>query len=186
MTYLLDIFIERGELYQPCAGIVSPIWVQIRADGLERPFNTGRVAPCPYPGWGHGGRLILHLDTLNNKHFKAFLMTVGQGGQEIHFTASQISLQALPMGRPKRFSFPMMLCSNYNVTGGTLYVTATLSSLVRQTDPSTQPVMRQMQWGQSSYPSMFPAAPRSNPLPMPAVHFGTNPVLPQINRPPGQ
>lgn len=175
MTFLLDILVERGELYQPCAGLQNPIWIQIKADGLQRPFNSNQVAPCPYPGWGTGARLVLNLDTLEQKHFKAFLMTICNG-RETPFGAAQVKLESLTLGRPKKFSFPMMLCSNYSIQAGTLYVTATISSLQRQ--PQSQPWNgKQMQWGHS-YPTSQFGSPRLNPRD-PGFNR-SNPVFPQF------
>lgn len=139
-TYILDIFLQEAELFTPCSSIRTPIWININADGLQQTFSTGQVAPCPHPVWNSSARFVLKLHSLHGAHFKASLMTHGQGGQVRPVAMSQVRLETVPVGTPRRFTVPLMLVPQFTVQAASLVVTAAISSLPQQHGfPMSQP-----------------------------------------------
>jgi hypothetical protein len=141
-TYLLDIVIEEAQLYTPCSTIRTPIWITIRADGLQQPFNSPQVPACPRPSWRTPVRLVLNLPNLQSGHFKATLRTAGYLGEVSSVACSQVHLNTLPIGRPGRFNFPLQHTQDFSVQAATLWVTACISELeLRPQPPPSQPQM---------------------------------------------
>jgi hypothetical protein len=131
-TYLLDMIVESGELYQSCSLIQTPIWVVIRVDGLHQTFSTSQVSPSPRPVWRCPARLVINLLGLEGTHFKATLCTSSASGAPVNVGASQVRLSSLPFGSPSRLSFPLLSPHDYSVQVASLTVRATLSLLPLQ------------------------------------------------------
>jgi hypothetical protein len=136
-TYILDILIESGDLYQACSSIKTPIWILIRADGLHQSFATSQVAPCPHPVWNCPARLVINLPTLEGSHFKATLCTSVYTGQVVPVASSQIRLSVLPCGTPSRLAFPLLNTGDYREPIGQL--TAKVSLLMLPPQPPPEP-----------------------------------------------
>ena len=137
--YVLDLLIREAELFTPCSWVTNPIWIDISADGLQKTFSTSRVSPCPHPSWNCGARLVLKLNTLAGSHFAASLMTNRQDGQPVAVARSQIRLETLPLGTPRKFAFPLMFVQDYSVQAASLCVTATISALSQLQSYSVAP-----------------------------------------------
>jgi hypothetical protein len=45
--YVLDLMVEQMQLYACGSAIRTPIWITIRADGLQQPFNAAQVPAGP-------------------------------------------------------------------------------------------------------------------------------------------
>jgi hypothetical protein len=132
-TYLLDMVVESGELYQPCSPIQTPIWIIIQSDGLHQMFSTSQVAPSPRPVWRCPARLVINLPDLDGTHFKATLCTSSPSGSVIAVGSSKVNLSTLPFGTPSRLSFALMSTQNVSVEAANLTMRATLSLLPLQT-----------------------------------------------------
>jgi hypothetical protein len=135
-TYLLDILVHDLQLYESMNGILGPIWLMLRADGLNQPFTTCQQRPAACCVWNCAVRLVLNLATLDGSHFKATLRTRGYLGEDVPLACSQIQLNTLVMGQPKRFSFPLMLVQNYQIPAAMATVTVGISMLP---PPNRQP-----------------------------------------------
>jgi hypothetical protein len=79
--------------------------------------------------WNCPVRLVLNLPTLDGSHFKATLRTRGYLSEDVALACSQIQLNTLMMGQPRRFSFPLMLVQNYQIPAAMVSVTVGLSML---------------------------------------------------------
>jgi hypothetical protein len=128
-TYILDMLVEEAQLYWSLEGIQGPLWLTIRADGLGVAVDTPQVPASPTPSWRTPVRLILNLPTLEGRHFKAMLHSLGSQGQILSLACSQIRLSILPNGRPARFSFPLQNTVNFSVQAATVSVTASISEV---------------------------------------------------------
>jgi hypothetical protein len=128
-TYLLDILVEDAQLYTACSGIRTPIWITVRADGLQQPFDTPAVPACPRPSWRTPVRLVLNLPNLAGGHFKATLRTAGYLGEIISIACSQVRLSSLPVGRPRSFQFALQNTRDFAEQAATLSVTAAISEV---------------------------------------------------------
>jgi hypothetical protein len=128
-TYILDMLVEEAQLYWSLEGIQGPLWLTIRADGLGVAFDTPQVPASPNPSWRTPVRLILNLQSLEGRHFKTMLHSLGSQGQLLSLACSQIRLSILPNGRPARFSFPLQNTVNFSVQAATLSVTASISEV---------------------------------------------------------
>jgi hypothetical protein len=135
-TYLLDIVIHDLQLYESMNGVQGPIWLMLRADGLNQPFTTCQQPPAACCVWNCAVRLVLNLATLDGSHFKATLRTRGYLGEDVALACSQIQLNTLMIGQPKRFSFPLMLVQNYQIPAARVTVTVGISILP---PPNRQP-----------------------------------------------
>jgi hypothetical protein len=136
-TYLLDILVEDAQLYTACSTIRTPLWITIRADGLQQGFDTPSVPACPRPSWRTPVRLVLNLPSLNGCHFKATLRTSGYLGEVISIACSQVRLSGLPTGRPRSFQFALQNTRDFAEQAATLSVTAAISELALS--PQAQP-----------------------------------------------
>jgi hypothetical protein len=135
-TYLLDIVVHDLQLYDSMNGVQSPIWLMLRADGLNQPFTTCQQRPAACCMLNCAVRLVLNLTTLDGSHFKATLRTRGYLGEDVALACSQIQLNTLMMGQPKHFSFPLMLVQNYQIPAAMLSVTIRISMVP---PPNRQP-----------------------------------------------
>jgi hypothetical protein len=129
-TYLLDILVQDAQLYAACSAIRTPIWITIRADGLQQPFDTPAVPASPRPSWRTPVRLVLNLPNLSGGHFKATLRTAGYLGEIVSIACSQVRLSSLPAGRPKSFVFALQNTRDFAEQAATLAVTAAISEVV--------------------------------------------------------
>jgi hypothetical protein len=140
-TYLLDILVEEAQLYACCSQIRTPIWITIRADGLQQPFDTPAVPASPRPSWRTPVRFVLNLPNLTSGHFRATLRTTGYLNEVISIACSQVRLNSLPSGRPGRFNFPLQNTQDFSVQAATLCVTASISEVSFQAPTQPRPVL---------------------------------------------
>jgi hypothetical protein len=159
-TYLLDMVVESGELYQACSMIQTPIWVIIRVDGLHQTFSTSQVSPSPRPVWRCPARLIINLLGLESTHFKATLCTSSASGAPVNVGASQVRLSSLPFGTPSRLSFPLLSPLDYSVQVASLTVRATLSLL-----PLQQPSQSELPYSIPGNAQLTSSAQARPPMP---------------------
>jgi hypothetical protein len=153
-TYILDILVEAGDLYQVCSWIKTPIWILIRADGLQQSFATRHVFPCPHPIWNCPARLVINLPALDGSHFKATLCTSDPKGQVIPVAASQVGVSWLPCGRPGRLAFPFLNTRDFGQAVGQLTAKASLSLLPPALGIEPGPrAGQQIQIGTSGFPA---------------------------------
>jgi hypothetical protein len=161
-TYLLGILVHDLQLYESMNDVQSPIWLTLRADGLNQPFTTCQQRPAACCVWNCPVRLVLSLPTLDGSHFKTTLRTWGYLGEDVPLACSQIQLNTLMMGQPKRFSFPLMLVQNYQIPAAMVTVTVGLSMLPAPNRPQPytgyQPPLRPPPAREAPYTG-YPGAP---------------------------
>jgi hypothetical protein len=147
-TFLLDMVVEGAQLYSPCSTIRTPIWITIRADGLQQPFDTPSVPASPRPSWRTPVRLVLNLPNLATGHFKATLRTTGYLGEILSVACSQVRLSNLPVGRPAHFQFPLQNTQDFAIQAATLSITASIREVALQPRPLPQPEIPPGAWQQ--------------------------------------
>jgi hypothetical protein len=136
-TYILDMLIENAQLYTSLECIHRPLWLTLRADGLQVAFDTPQVPASPNPSWRTPVRLVLNRPSLEGCHCKTMLHSTGRHGEVLSLGCSQIRLSSFPSGRPARFTFPLQNTQNYAIQAATLTVTACISEVVLT--PKVQP-----------------------------------------------
>jgi hypothetical protein len=125
----LDVLIEEAQLYESMSSIHTPLWITLRADGVQVTFDTPQVPASPHLRWNTPVRFVLNLPSLEGRHFKATLRTTGYLGEILSVACSQVRLSMLPHGHPRKFSFPLQNTRDFSIQAATLCITASLSEL---------------------------------------------------------
>jgi hypothetical protein len=128
-TYICDILVEDAQLYESMSSFRTPLWITLRADGVQVTFDTPHVPASPHPCWNTPVRFVLNLPNLEDRHFKATLRTTGYLGEVLSIACSQVRLTMLPRGHPRKFSFPLQNTRDFSVQAATLSITAAISEL---------------------------------------------------------
>lgn len=111
------------------SNITSPLWLVIKADGLEQPVQTNQTIPCINPCWNFAIRLILELPDISPAYLYFSLCTFKNSfDTPIAIARSRLGLRSMPIGSPKQFKFPLM-AANSNVIAADLTCIATLSPI---------------------------------------------------------
>lgn len=134
-TYILDLLIRRAQLKQACNGLVRPVWLMVKSDGVHQAFNTNTVSPSQTMQFESPARLILNIQNIKESVLQVSLCTLDESyHQTIVVASSQILLSSLPFLNPKTISFPLMSTRNMTQTAAIVTMTATISLLPSAND----------------------------------------------------
>lgn len=127
-TFILDFIADGAVFVAPPPHALGEVWLQFHADGVERPFATPRVAGAERMEWGTCIRFVLSLRGLDGGHLRAGLFCAPQqGAPPILLALAQVRLSELPLGRPRRLTFPLLSAANCADAVVELSLTATIS-----------------------------------------------------------
>lgn len=132
--YLLDVLINDADLSPDLANAQTPFGIMLRVDGLASTVNTPMVYQKGQRlSWNHPSRMILDIPDISTAYLYVVLYTTNPHSPNVETKGTaKVRLSAFPVGKPKKFSFPLKQYSNTAITTGSLHLTATISAFVPQ------------------------------------------------------
>ncbi|KAH0792703.1 hypothetical protein GPJ56_003326 [Histomonas meleagridis] len=132
-SYLLDFIINSADLSEDIQSIDSKIFLAIKVDGINNMITTPKVHPSK-PKWDYAARLILVISDFSSAFVYTLLCTINEASQQtIILGTSKVGLKSFPVGKPKKFQFPILSCENNAIVAAKLKLTATISAFVTPT-----------------------------------------------------
>lgn len=130
-TFILDFIADSARFVSIPQQTIGKVWIQFKVDGVERTYNTRQIDGTEYMKWGTCIRFVLNLSSLDGGHLVArfFNQPVQNNvyNEPQLLALSQVRLNELPFGKPRRLTFPLISVSNYNDVLVQLSITATIS-----------------------------------------------------------
>lgn len=138
--YILDLVLNSVDMLGRMDMPETPIWVIFKADGCRNNINTPQKSAME-PNWNFPFRFLLRLDTLSNAYlYVNFCTNDVSRSQVISLGVSKVNIRAFPVGRPKKFCFPLMSTTNTAIIVARINLTGTLSAFVPGANTSQQPI----------------------------------------------
>ncbi|KAH0795590.1 hypothetical protein GPJ56_000469 [Histomonas meleagridis] len=136
-NYILDFVIEYAKFIAPPNIPIQYVWLKFKADGVNQTVCTSQIRPSEYMEWHKNVRLIISLDKLEGYHLAAcfYLLPYNQIEAQI-FAVAQVRLSELPIGNPRRLSFPLMSSLDMSAVAIQVTIIATISEI--RLDPQPQ------------------------------------------------
>ena len=126
-SYILDLVIKEAEFCSDMPIYTTPLWLNLKADGLPQEIHSNQAFPSKAPKWNYPIRLILQIPDVQAAYLYVTLCTFQSTLKTVYAIArSRIGLRTLPSGIPRQFKFPLML-PNTSKLGVYLTMVASLS-----------------------------------------------------------
>jgi len=138
-SYLLDLIVNDIHVSNDVTLANKPVWAMFRVDGSNQPFSTPQYEIKEEIVINYPVRLFLNIEDLSMAHLYVNFCTYSDNSERmISLAVSRVKLKSFPVGRPRKFSFPLMSTVNTAITVATISITATLSTFIPsyQTLPS--------------------------------------------------
>ena len=133
----------------------------IKVDGSPNPFTTKQVQSSDVLLFNTSARLILDIADLKSAHMFINLCTFTDDGTRVTSVAvSKVGLKSFPVGRPRKFSIPLLSTENTAIHAASLTLTSTISAFIpnysaMRNQQAVPPRPTQSQFG----PQMMGSAP---------------------------
>jgi hypothetical protein len=130
MSYVLDLVVHEVESLEHSRSIKTDVFLEFTLDGIGQPFKVQPLPPASHLRWDAPVRLTLNATAFLNSFLFAALATTDPSGAKIALARAKFPLKGFPVGRPKKFRFPLMSTSDTSVCLAQAHITAWLSALV--------------------------------------------------------
>ena len=130
-SYILDFIIHEINLLNEIKNLKTPLWAMFKVDGSNQPIQTQKKNASEIIQYNFPVRIVLNLLDLSNAYLYVNFCTFSENSdQVISLGVSRVKVRSLPVGRPKKFSFPLMSTINTAITIATISITATFSAFI--------------------------------------------------------
>lgn len=125
-TYLLDMVIDEAQLTNCMDRMKGVVWLMIRADGDSQTICTSHETAEPLIKFNQRVRMSLTLPTLEGQYLKVSLFSNDETGKSMVLAASQVRLNMIPHGSPKKFVFPLIVIGSTTDEAAIVKMTANI------------------------------------------------------------
>ena len=141
MDYLLDFILESFTLDPNFEIPDDPVYIIFQTDGSSNSVVTSTKTPERIIDWNFKVRIILQIDNLSTACLYSTLCTYSQKDQKpIPLGNAKIRLRSFPVGNPAKFSFHIFNPNNSALKVGTINLTATMATMIRNNYPMAIPI----------------------------------------------
>jgi hypothetical protein len=129
MSYVLDLAVHEADVHVDISQIKSDLLLEFKVDGVDQQIPLPPCTPAQHLKWDFTVRLILHLDDISESFIYSLIVTTDADGARVKLGRAKFPLKILPLGRPKKFKFPLMSPQNDLISVADVQMTAWLSLL---------------------------------------------------------